>query len=326
MKRPLRLLAGVVLAVAVIAPSGADPLPLSASTLALNPENLELTAVGALTYRGGLHLSSPDPRFGGLSGLSVSPDGGRLTAVSDRGHWVAATLVYDGSGQLTGVAAGEIGDLADPDGAPVADTPLHDAEELVRDGADWLVTFERHHRIWRYPAIPGGFAKRPQRVPDPPGLARAPPNGGLEALARLPDGRLFGLVEGRDGEGGRTPGWVGTPGRWLPLEYVRTGIFRPTGAAALPDGDVVVLERRFTLLGGPGARLARVPAAALHHGATAEGTEIAVLAPPLVVDNMEGIAARRGADGETILYLVSDDNFNVLQRTILLMFALAPQR
>ncbi|MGE3932844.1 MAG: esterase-like activity of phytase family protein [Rhodospirillaceae bacterium] len=321
-----RLLVGLALAVALAAVGRADPLPLSAAALPLNPENLEQSAVGALVYRGGLHLRSSDPRFGGLSGLSVSPDGRRLVAVSDRGYWVTATLVYDEVGLLADAVAGEIGDLADPDGAPVADTPLNDAEELVRDGPDWLVTFERHHRIWRYPATPGGFAMRPQRVPDPPGLARAPPNGGLEALARLPDGRLFGLVEGRDGEGGRTPGWVGTPGRWLPLEYVRTGIFRPTGAAALPDGDVVVLERRFTLLGGPGARLARVPAAALRHGAAVEGTALAVLAPPLVVDNMEGIAARRGANGETILYLVSDDNYNVLQRTILLMFALAPQR
>ncbi len=39
---------------------------------------------------------------------------------------------------------------------------------------------------------------------------------------------------------------------------------------------------------------------------------------------MEGIAAVRGADGGALIYLVSDDNFNPLQNTILLMFRLAP--
>jgi hypothetical protein len=37
---------------------------------------------------------------------------------------------------------------------------------------------------------------------------------------------------------------------------------------------------------------------------------------------MEAIAVHRNAGGETIITLLSDDNFNRLQRTILLRFAL----
>ncbi len=40
------------------------------------------------------------------------------------------------------------------------------------------------------------------------------------------------------------------------------------------------------------------------------------------VDNLEGVAARRAKTGETLLYLVSDDNFRATQRTLLLVFAL----
>jgi len=40
------------------------------------------------------------------------------------------------------------------------------------------------------------------------------------------------------------------------------------------------------------------------------------------LDNMEGIATRKGENGETLIYLISDDNFSSFQRTILLMFAL----
>ena len=42
------------------------------------------------------------------------------------------------------------------------------------------------------------------------------------------------------------------------------------------------------------------------------------------IDNMEGVALRREKDGKTLLYMISDDNYNlVLQRTVLLMFEVA---
>jgi hypothetical protein len=40
------------------------------------------------------------------------------------------------------------------------------------------------------------------------------------------------------------------------------------------------------------------------------------------IDNMEGIATRRGQHGETFVYLLADDNYNPVERTLLLMFEL----
>ena len=40
------------------------------------------------------------------------------------------------------------------------------------------------------------------------------------------------------------------------------------------------------------------------------------------IDNMEGLAVRRGPKGETLLYMISDNNFSPFQRTVLLMFEL----
>ena len=40
------------------------------------------------------------------------------------------------------------------------------------------------------------------------------------------------------------------------------------------------------------------------------------------VDNMEGIDAHVTPEGDTVLTLVSDDNFSLLQRTLLLQFTL----
>ena len=40
------------------------------------------------------------------------------------------------------------------------------------------------------------------------------------------------------------------------------------------------------------------------------------------IDNMEGLAVHRDEAGRTILTLVSDDNYSILQRTLILQFAL----
>ncbi|HLO76829.1 MAG TPA: esterase-like activity of phytase family protein, partial [Magnetospirillum sp.] len=119
-------------------------------------------------------------------------------------------------------------------------------------------------------------------------------------------------------------GWIGRPGAWERLSYRRDGLFRPTSATLLPDGDVLVLERRFTLIGGVAARLVRIPAASLHGGAVLSGHELFTLEPPLLVDNYEGICVRQRQDGRSVAYVVSDDNFNPLQAT-LLMAVLLPQ-
>jgi hypothetical protein len=66
----------------------------------------------------------------------------------------------------------------------------------------------------------------------------------------------------------------------------------------------------------------RFDAAELKPGATVRPEELARLASPHAVDNLEGLAATRGARGETLLWLISDDNFNPLQRNILMLFEL----
>ncbi len=188
---------------------------------------------------------------------------------------------------------------------------------MAADGRGGIfVGFERRHRIWRYPALDGPA----KAVKAPKGLSKAPANGGLEALARLNDGRYLALSESLPADGG-TRGWIGSPGHWSPLSLAVEGRFAATDAASLPDGDVIILERRFPPLG---ARLIRVRAKLLVPGATLTGDELARLEGSSTLDNMEGIAVRQGRYGETLIYLISDDNFNPLQRTLLMMFELRP--
>lgn len=301
----------------------AEPLALTARARHLNPDDFDQDRVGALLWRGGLKITSPDDRWGGLSGLEVSSDGRRMIAVSDKGNWVAVRLAYDQAGRLAGVSEGRIGELPGKNGKELKGKKRRDAESLAAaaDGS-LLVAFERKHRIWRYPEADDPFARQPVPLSKPPGLKDAPNNHGVEALTVLADGGILAITQGADDDGDFAA-YLQRGGEWSELRYrAGQGDFEPTGAALLPDGDVIVLERHFNWLGGLAVRLVRLKAADIRPNRVLIGREIARLKPPLTLDNLEGVAARRGPQGETLIYLLSDDNFSALQDTLLLMFAL----
>ena len=89
--------------------AAAGSLEVHAARQMLNPEDWSQDRIGQLAWCGGLALSSPDAAFGGLSGLVLSPDGARLTAVADNGRWFRADLRYDENGCLAGLAGGDAG-------------------------------------------------------------------------------------------------------------------------------------------------------------------------------------------------------------------------
>jgi hypothetical protein len=152
-----------------------------------------------------------------------------------------------------------------------------------------------------------------------------PENGGIETLVRLPGGRILALSEELMTNDGANVGWLGDGRSWSQVSYVAGPDFKPTGAARLPDGDILILERRFSRLSVPGARIVRVRGDTIKAGARLEGEELARIEPPMTFDNFEGIATRLGPQGEVFIYVVSDDNYFFLQRTLLLVFELAPE-
>jgi hypothetical protein len=281
-------------------------------------------AGAALRPLGGLVLDTAAIGFGGLSGLHLD-EVLRLTAVSDLGGFLTARLVLrESDGAPADLAGLRTGRLRDGRGAPLPRGHAADAEALARlpDGT-WLVAFERWHRIRAYRRLDGPAAY----VAAPPGLERAPLNGGLEALAVLSDGRWLAIAErfAPPGAPGLRHAWIGGPGRWMPIAY-RPGApeLDPSDAAPLPDGGALVVERGFSLSGGFRGRLARIPPAALsaaRRDGVLAGETLLRLEPPWPADNWEGVAVAR-VGGRTLVALVSDDNENVLQRTLLLLFEL----
>jgi hypothetical protein len=313
-------------------PRAEASLALEVTPVPLDASDASRSAVGPLRYLGGLWLSSADPRFGGLSDLRVSPDGLRLFAVSDCGRGFTASLAYDASGRLTGLADARLKDLASPAGGP-AGMGEGDAESLVLgDGLE--VGFEGRPRVQSY-AVEPAFEGPARPLSSPSDFGVCGPNGGLETMVGMADGRRLLLCEKRRAASLTVPAWVGKGQEWTPLEYPLAfeggwagEPFRPTGAALLPDGDLVVVERRFPPIG---VRLVRLSRASLDAAGPLAPREIARFELPLTLDNFEGVEARRDTSGRTLVYLLSDDNGCAktpgakrlgLQRTLLLLFAL----
>jgi hypothetical protein len=283
-----------------------------------NPERIQF---GELTLLSAFELRSRDRRFGGLSGLVIGSDD-NLYAVSDRGYWNSARMVFDGEGRLVDLLDWQIHRMLSPDGVPLAGR-LRDAEALARDlDGSFLVAFETIHRIWRYGAPPLTVAARPRPVPLPTEIAQAPANAALEAVTVLPDGRLLMLSEKFLQRDGTSKAWLLDKGVAAELSYVPSRGFSVTDCAAFKNGDVVVLERRYVPLGILSARLKLVRGGSIRPGAKVSGAEILALEYPLDVDNFEGIAVHERPGKGTMIFVISDDNYHPLQRTLLLQFML----
>jgi hypothetical protein len=252
--------------------------------------------------------------------------------VSDCGYGFSAGLLYDAAGGLAGIESPRLVELTGPGGRPLR-AGEHDAEGLVADGTSLEVGFEGRGRVWRYAADPP-FGPPVEVVDAPSGLARCGGNAGLETIARLSGGRLLLVCEGERTPSLTAPAWVGKDGAWserrYPLHFEGGWAgepFRPTGAATLADGDVLVVERRFPPFG---TRVVRVPRASVDAAGPLAPVEIASLAGSSLVDNYEGVEARLDAAGRTLVYLLSDDNScakpggsrTSLGRTRLLLFEL----
>lgn len=269
---------------------------------------------------GGLELDVGAIGFGGFSGLHLD-DELRLTAVSDLARWMTARLVLR-DGKPVGLADLRTGRLRDGAGQPLARGYGGDAEGLARlpDGS-WLVSFERWHRLRAF----RGFHGPGTYVEAPPDLERAPFNGGVEALAALDGGAWLLVTEAMPAVGGARlrRAWLGGPGAWKAVSYRTAEGYDPADAAALPGGGAVVLERRFSVFGGFAGRVVRLTAAQLRDvepGAVLEGEEILRLSPPLPTENYEAVAVARHG-GRTLMAVLADDNENMLQRSLLLLFA-----
>jgi hypothetical protein len=286
---------------------------------------------GRLEFRGGLLLTSGHEDFGGLSDLIVGDDGNRLLAISDEGSWISADITYEGT-RPTGLTNARMGKLLALGGRALRSKRDFDAEAMtLLEGTlqrgTILIAFERNHRIGRFPVVGGAVQAPTAYLKMPAEARRMSRNKSLEAVTVLPAGPLRGAVvaiaERLLDADGHHSGWIWIKDRPQPIALTNPDEFDVTSAASLPNGAVLVLERRFRWSEGVKMRLRYLRGADIKPGAVVDGEVLLQANMGYEIDNMEGLAVHKDARGDTVVTLVSDDNFNhMLQRTLLLQFTL----
>lgn len=269
--------------------------PASESVAELLFSPLVFDAPGAgWALHGAWQITSEDARLAGLSGLAR--DGDELVAVTDYARVIPFAVPARGQVKRRSV----IHNLTGSDGWTLRGRDA-EAVAFAPDGSMW-VGIERFHALHRYRAD-----RRTHMATFEPTPAW-PDNGGIEAIVEeFGDEPMLALIERRslalayiDGD------WTEVP--------VEGGKGWPTGGARLGDGRIVILTRAL----GPSGFTNRIGLARWTGDKLVIGAMVAL--PLGWLDNMEGIATAPLPDGATRLWIISDDNSNWYQRTVLVAY------
>ncbi|MEK1888808.1 MAG: esterase-like activity of phytase family protein [Phyllobacterium sp.] len=307
---------------------GVSPAPVRANTITNFRIGSSETRFGELEFVGGLEFSSTNRDFGGFSAFRYLDNGANFIGVTDTGFWYAGAIERDAEGRPAVIGTFRLAPIQSEDGVPVEGKWNSDAEGMSVSGKTVTVSFERVHRIAEFDLDLENFASKPKYLPLPMPGNELRNNCGIETIAYAPElgplkGARVAVTEKSINKAGDVFAAV--------LEGPRKGVFyvkRNDGfdisdGDFLPNGDLLLLERRFSIASGVALRIRRIAAESIEPGATVDGRVILDADMRYQIDNMEALDVWEAKDGSTRVSLVSDDNHSIVQRNLYLEFRLA---
>ena len=284
----------------------------------------ERVEFGALRFKGGLVLTADDPDFGGFSSLRMLDRDGRFITLSDQGTFLLGRLAGHGEAP-SGVEQAQMAPALHSSGVPLVRSRSYDTESMAFRDGELFVGVERTNEILRFDWRRDGVLARGQPIAAPARLKALPHNLGIEALGVMPagsssPGSLIAISERSGGIDAPTIGFLLGGPRPGEFEVIRHDRFAITDLDFLPSGDLILLERFFTWATGVRMRMRRIPLRSIKPGASLDGEILLTADMGYEIDNMEGLSISADVAGRTLFTLISDDNFSILQRTLMLQF------
>ena len=257
--------------------------------------------------------NNPDSNFGGLSSIHLDDAGAKFLMTTDKGRFYKGTIERTGF-EITGVTNQKLTKIKDTKGNLVSGKALGDSEGIaIRPDGRIYVSFERFHRVWTYRDTTSEAAWLPRH----PDFKRLQNNSSLEALAIDAKGRLYTLPERSGAIGKAFPVYRYNGKTWdNRLSIPRRGDFLAVGADFGPDRKFYLLERNFRKPIGVYSRVRRFDLTK----AGFVNEETIINSSLNQHDNLEGISVWQDDQDKIRITLVSDDNFNFLQRTELVEY------
>ncbi|MFK0334613.1 esterase-like activity of phytase family protein [Rhizobium sp. NPDC090275] len=286
---------------------------------------------GPFEFVGGLEMVSPNRLFGSLSSIRFRDDQKHFVGVLDTGHWMTGRIERGADGSLSGLADVEITPMRDRVGKILEGKALMDAEGVALKDGKVLVSYEQFHRVDLYPDPGFETSRALDTLPIPFEKKQLRANRGFETIAVSPassplkGGTLIVAERSLDDDGNAYAAILDGPLKGK-LALAHYGDFDATDGAFLPNGDLLLLERRFNMAEGIGMRIRRIKSADIKPGSVMDGEILIQGDFGYQIDNMEGLDTFTAADGSTHVILVSDDNHSILQRNLMLEFKLDERR
>jgi hypothetical protein len=286
------------------------------------------TRFGALEFVGGLEMVSRQQHFGALSAIRFIDAGQNFLGVADTGFWYSGRVERDGEMRPAGFSDFLMREMPDRSGGFSGRKWETDAEGLALTGpGSGVVSFERDHRVvaFDYTSLDTTQPAMGRSIDFLVPTRELRQNRGFETLAKSTDdsafaGALIGVTEKSLNKAGDIFAAVFDGPRKGIFFVKRVGDYDVTDGAFLPDGDLLLLEREFSMATGVAMRLRRIAGDTITKGATVDGPIILEADMRYQIDNMEGLDVWTRADGATMISLVSDDNHSILQRNLYLEF------
>lgn len=310
--------------------SAAEKLTINASSINFSAIHPSQKKYDQLYWRGGLVLTSKHKQFGGLSGIELSANGKKMLAISDRGYWVKADVNYK-NGKINSLSNAQTAPILNAKGQKFRSWEI-DSEGLTKRNNslnDVVISVERNQAIYRFKLGNTNLNAKAMdwgAIKDANKISR---NRGLEAITSLPKahkyrGWMLVAAERKLKDGNHTA-WLVNGKQSQPLYIKKHNIFDITDLNYLPNGDIVILERGISIFGGPQMQIRQICGSDIKPNAVVDGKKLLNASGIFSIDNMEGLGVHKAANGETILTVISDNNFHFLQRNLMLQFALVNQ-
>ena len=257
----------------------------------------------------------------------MEADGQRFVAMTDKANWFTGRIVYEGARPVA-IAEAVMAPMLAPTVVSWRRAAGMIPKRSPTDRGTFYVGIERVNRIVKFDFGRYGVQARAEPVATPAEIRSLPNNRGIEGLIFVPKGlplagTLIAFSErdlDRAGNirafliGGPTPGGFAVR---RTDEFRHQRLRAACRLATCCCWNAAFPGRAASQCGCAASRSRRSPRARWW-------TARFFCSPTMgyQIDNMEALGVHRTAQGETVLTLLSDDNFSAVQRTLLLQFTL----
>lgn len=266
-----------------------------------------------MEWCGGGLIRRQDAKIGGISDMLL--EGNHWMGLSDRAEMVEGTLIFSRKKKslyLEDLSEVVAHDLLDAKGEKLP-MRMRDSEGLAtaeQTGEYWM-SFERKHRLQRFERGDEGWRAVGDAVPLPLNGKGQDGNLGVETIVNLGDGTWWLVAENAAFEGHKDAStlWIFDGERLTESRpYQESEGFMPTAAVRWDEMHLLVLERKLTLFEGFRSRLRLVEIG--HEDVVGPVIEVTNY---IMHDNAEDLAVMPSQDGEKLVLIGSDDNFQLWQ-------------